>query len=81
MIHLHYAYHLFRFRSPQMTSSFRFVLTDSTYLPFEEERFVVLRAPHPTVTSYARRSRKLVAVHKVKSKIEWLILSFCYSLA
>jgi len=70
MIHLHYAYRLFRFRSPQMTSSFRFILTDSTYLPFEEERFDVLRASHPTITYDARRSRKLVAVHKVKSNLE-----------
>lgn len=66
MIHLHYAYYLFRFLLPQKTSSFRGFLTDSTYFTFRERSFVVLRASHPAVASDACRSRKPMAVHRVK---------------
>ena len=54
MIHLCYAFYSFRFRTPQKTSSFRFVLLDAAYLPFEEVRFVVSQASHNIITNDAR---------------------------
>ena len=78
MIHLRYTYHSFlanppeRFTNsvcsfpPQKTSSFRFFLTDAAYFTYCERSFVVLRASHPIVANDAGRSRKPMAVHRVK---------------
>jgi len=54
MIHIYYAYCSFRFRPPQKTSSFRFVLLDITYLLLKEVRFVVSQASHNFITNDAR---------------------------